>query len=126
MSDSPVVALVGHCIPDAAMLRRTVSRAIPGASVIDVRTEEQLLAALVEADLLLINRALDGSFAHTDGNEMIEALAARTSAKLMLVSNFEDAQARAVTAGAAMGFGKTALGEPTTRERLLAAVGEPG
>ena len=42
---------------------------------------------------------------------------------MMLVSNFEDAQAEAEAAGALPGFGKTQMYDPRTRERILGAVG---
>jgi hypothetical protein len=40
------------------------------------------------------------------------------SVPVMLVSNYEDAQAEAVAAGAAVGFGKAALGRPQMLERV--------
>ncbi len=42
----------------------------------------------------------------------------------MLVSNYEDAQQDAVARGALPGFGKAALRQPETRNRLAAILGE--
>jgi hypothetical protein len=41
----------------------------------------------------------------------------------MLISNYEDAQARAVEAGAAPGFGKAAVHTPRALEAIRAALG---
>jgi hypothetical protein len=74
--------------------------------------------------LLLINRVLDGRFDAGTGVDLIEQLAGRQPApKLMLISNYPDAQARAVEAGALPGFGKSELGSPDTAMKLKALAG---
>lgn len=121
-----VVVLVGHCVPDAALLRRAVQRAAPGARVERVNDGRQLAAAAAEADLLLVNRALDGEFSHATGVELIAQLAAdRRGARpaLMLISNYDDAQRAAEHAGALPGFGKAEVGAEETFARLARALG---
>lgn len=124
MSERLVVALVGHCVPDSALLKRAVDRALPGAEVRRVNDEGQLAATLAEADLLLVNRALDGEFTHRTGVELIRVWAPRRgAAALMLISNHADAQQAAEAAGATPGFGKAEVGSDEARDRIRAAVG---
>jgi hypothetical protein len=78
------------------------------------------------ADLLLVNRALDGDFAEPDGIALIRRLAASREGPapaLMLISNYPEAQAQAVAAGAVAGFGKKELNTPRAAGCLRAAVG---
>ena len=49
--------------------------------------------------------------------------AAHPSVKLMLVSNYPDAQADAVANGALPGFGKRELGSPRVAELIREALG---
>lgn len=123
MADSPLILLVGHCGPDAFFLRSTVGRFVPGSRVQMVSDQSALDGALGEADLLLINRVLDGRFGSTSGLDLIATLAQQPEhPALMLVSNFADAQEQAVAVGALPGFGKSELGQPTTRQRIEDAV----
>lgn len=120
------VVLVGHCGPDASMLRSAVRGAVTDAAFESVNDDEALAGAMDGADLALVNRALDGTFSAADGVELIERLASRRSGGrpvLMLVSNYEDAQARAVEAGAAEGFGKLTMYDDAAKERLRRALG---
>jgi len=120
------IVLVGHCGPDAAMLRSAVRGAVADAAFESVNDDETLAGAMDGADLALVNRALDGTFSAADGVELIGRLASRRSGGrpvLMLVSNYEDAQARAVQAGAAPGFGKLAMYDDAAMERLRRALG---
>lgn len=114
------VALVGHCGPDAFALRSAVRSALPGAEVVSINGEQELAAAT--ADVMLVNRVLDGGFSNQSGLDLISSLAGE-GAQVMLVSNFPEAQAEAVEAGAAPGFGKSELYSETMRSRLRAAVG---
>jgi len=121
------IALVGHCGPDSYMLRSAVGRAVPGSEVVMVHSMRDARAEMGKARLLLINRVLDGEFPSDSGLEIIrELLGARdetkASGRLMLVSNHEDAQALAETAGAMRGFGKAAAGSSATAAMLRAAV----
>lgn len=122
------IALVGHCGPDSYMLRSAVGRAVPGSEVVMVHSMQGAEAEVGRARLLLINRVLDGEFPSDSGVEAIRVLAGKAASgrvptKLMLVSNYDDAQSAAQGAGALRGFGKAAAGSPATAELLRAAVG---
>lgn len=117
------VVLVGHCGFDASSLTRIVREAIPGA-VVERADSDAELDALGDAALLLVNRVLDGGFAASDGVELIARVRGEGGrARCMLISNYEEAQRRAVGVGAAMGFGKSAS-KSDAAERVRAAVGE--
>src|SRR5580704_1367516 len=118
------VLLVGHCIPDASYLRSAVSAAFPGATVSSIDDDSQLSHALSTApDLLLVNRVLFGDFAKPGGIELIRSLRQiNPNLKLMLISNYPDAQAEAVAAGAQPGFGKKDLGKPASVSAIRGAL----
>ncbi len=114
------MVLVGHCFPDAAMLRSAIRAAAPDARFESVNDRSRLAAQLAGADLLVINRALDGDFGVADGVELIrERSAVEPGPPMVLVSNYPEAQSAAQAAGALPGFGKAALYAPETR-RLIA------
>lgn len=118
------VVLVGHCGPDASMLRSAISRAVPHVLVSLANDERRLEEQLSPDSLLLINRVLDGGFCCDCGVGLIELLSRRAgSPSMMLVSNYADAQERAVAAGAKRGFGKTQLYNDATAELLRQAIG---
>lgn len=74
-------------------------------------------------DLLLLNRQLDYGFDETEGVELIQKLRKLyPQVKTMLVSNYPDAQAAAVAAGALPGFGKRELGSPRVAELIREAL----
>lgn len=113
------VVLVGHCGPDAWMLRSFVQNTLPGARVAMVDNWQDLEAQLSSNALLLVNRVLEYGFDADDGVALIAQLAARPDPPaMMLVSNYADAQAAAVKAGARPGFGKAELGSTQTAQRL--------
>lgn len=118
------VKLVGHCGPDAIMLKTVVQRALPEASVELVNDQAALDAALAGDVVLLVNRELDGAFhAGTGGIDLIRQLAQSDSPPpMLLVSNFEEAQSEAQAAGAMPGFGKSNLYHEDTTQRLKNAV----
>ncbi len=128
----PRILLVGHCRPDAVMLRAALRPAAPDAEFESVNDRAALEAGLGGADLLLINRALDGDFGITDGVELIRSLTNRARQQasrapefrpaLMLVSTYPEAQAQAVTAGAVPGFGKPDAYNPATRGLIAEAL----
>ncbi|TWT43676.1 hypothetical protein RAS1_00750 [Phycisphaerae bacterium RAS1] len=71
--------------------------------------------------LVLVNRLIYDD--QSDGMELIARMKSSQAAAatpVMLISNFPDAQARAVSAGAVPGFGKSALASPRTRAMLAA------
>ncbi|MHC4246138.1 MAG: hypothetical protein ACYSUU_04980 [Planctomycetota bacterium] len=118
------VLSVGHCTPDAWMLRTAVQRVLPDADVHPVNDEDELRERIEGSTgpmVLLVNRLLDGRFPYGDGIELIEAHAGRPVAAL-LISNLDESQAAAESAGAVVGFGKTALNDADTAAKLRDAV----
>ncbi|MCX5690538.1 MAG: hypothetical protein NTV94_12280 [Planctomycetota bacterium] len=118
------VALVGHCGPDSWMLKGAASRAFPGAAIAMINDGRGVMEQAASADLLLINRVLDGDFEDESGVELISRLAAMKgrNASLMLISNFSDAQHQATAAGALPGFGKANAGSPAAAKLMQSAV----
>lgn len=116
------VLLVGHCGPDAYMLRSAVRSIAPEAEIHMIDDESRLPDLLGSADLVLVNRVLDGRFASDDGVGLIASLSSDAPARFMLVSNYPDAQSRAEAAGALPGFGKSDMRSEQTRSRIVAAL----
>ncbi len=119
-----LIGLVGHCGPDAYMLRSAVKYAVKDAEVRMLNDDEALRTAIESTDaVLLVNRQIDGDFPTYEGVELIRALkASHPNVRTMLVSNYADAQAAAVAAGALEGFGKSEIGSSKMKERLAAAI----
>lgn len=103
-SDGLKVVLVGHCGPDSHLLKRAVADAVQGAAIV-MNTEEKSLWNS-SANLLLINRVLDGWYSDDSGLRLI-AEAKKRGVPALLISNYPEAQAAAVAAGGAPGFGKS-------------------
>ena len=121
----PRILSVGQCAFDHASLAGMLSRSFD-AEVARADTAGQALDALRSApyDLVLVNRVGDADGA--PGLDLIRALKgdpALASVPVMLVSNYADAQAEAVSLGALPGFGKSELGAARTREKLARALG---
>ncbi len=116
------VALVGHCGPDSSYLRITVRKSHPEVEVVMVDDDRDLHRALEGGvELLLFNRELSYGFHDSLGVDLIKRLRAQNPMiKMMLVSNYADAQADAVAAGALPGFGKRELSSP----RILTLIRE--
>ena len=75
-------------------------------------------------DLVLVNRVFDRD--SSDGLALIGAIKTDpelTGVPVMLITNYEQHQRRAVEAGALPGFGKAELSAPETIERLAAILG---
>jgi hypothetical protein len=121
----PLILLVGHCLPDSFALKRTVHRALPDAKAKRITSTGALDEHLPGASLLLINRVLEGRFDTDSGIDLIRALNEQPSGAprpiLMLVSNYDDAQAAATAAGAHPGFGKHDL-RTTAPDRIRQAL----
>lgn len=118
------VVLVGHCGFDQGSLGRAVASALPGLVVEAVHNTAGLQRHGGPEALLLINRVLDGRFGTGSGVDLIRELSSgEDTASMMLISNYPDAQAHAVQAGAMPGFGKNEMGLPGTVQKLQAAVG---
>ncbi len=119
------VALVGHCGPDSSYLRMSVRRADAEIDVLMVDDESDLKRAISEGvELLLLNRELSYGFQDSFGVDLIKRLRPlHPDVKMMLVSNYPDAQSDAVRAGALPGFGKRELGSArvaqVVREALI-------
>jgi len=117
------VLLVGHCTPDVFMLRNAIRSAVEGVEAPTANSDEELATQVASAELLLVNRALDGSFSASDGIELIREILARPEPPaVMLISDRPEAQAEAEAAGARPGFGKSRLYDPLTKSRLRAAI----
>lgn len=104
------VLSVGQCSLDGPNIARQL-KATFDVSVVDAESADEAHEE-VDArpfDLILINRILDAT--GEDGVQLLKQLRQTTDAPAMLVSNYDDAQQRAVAAGAAQGFGKNNLGE---------------
>ena len=116
----PDVILVGHCGPDAIMLKTAVQRVLPEASVELVNDHAALDASLARDVVLLVNRELDGAFRTGRGGiDLIRHLGeSGATAPMLLVSNFPEAQVEAEAAGAMPGFGKSNLYDDDTTQRL--------
>src|SRR5690606_9010462 len=100
-------------------LRSAIRSALPGSQVVSIEDEKTLAAA--GADLLLVNRVLDGRFEDESGLKLVERLA-RAGPAVMLGSNPAAPQAAAEQAGAAPGFGKRELYSDRMKQRLRDAL----
>ena len=123
---SKQVLLVGHCGPDSAYLRQSVRKAVPDAVLVSADDARELTKALGSGtvDLILFNRELGYGYEPDTGVEAIRALRpAHPDVRMILVSNYEDAQRAAEQAGAQPGFGKRDLGTPKVADLLRDALG---
>jgi len=120
------VVLVGHCGADSSYLRIAVASAGAAVSVVSVDDEEGLTAALTNGvELVLVNRIIDWGFEEQEGVALISRLRrTHPNLKTMLVSNYPDAQAAAVAAGALPGFGKREIGGAKVKELLRMALSQ--
>jgi two-component system, chemotaxis family, chemotaxis protein CheY len=120
------VVLVGHCGPDSSYLRMAVMSADKGLQVLMADDMDELEALLKDrhADLLLLNRELSWGFHDMGGVDLIRKLRhLHPDVKMMLVSNYPDAQAAAVAAGGMPGFGKREIGTPRVGQVIRDALG---
>ena len=124
MSDKKTVVLVGHCGPDSSYLRMVVRSAAPDGQVLMADDSNELRRALDGGvDLILFNRELGYGFDEDQGVDMIRWLRPNyPSLRMMLVSNYPDAQKAAVDAGARPGFGKREIGSKRVVELLRDAL----
>src|SRR5579862_3015495 len=99
---SKKIALVGHCGPDGSYLRMAVGAIEKGIQILMIDDDQALSKSLSDGvDLLLFNRILDYGFDEHEGVEVIRKLRKSwPNVKMMLVSNYPEAQAAAVAAGA--------------------------
>lgn len=118
------VALVGHCGPDSSYLRMAITSAAKDAKILSADDDQELQRILKEGvDLLLFNRQLDFGFDQTEGVAIMRELHRKhPDMKMMLVSNYPEAQAAAEKAGGLPGFGKRDIGSPRVKELLAEAL----
>ncbi len=123
---SKKVALVGHCGPDSSFLRMAIAKAIPGVQIVAADDDGELKSVLdAGVDLVLFNRQLDYGFDDSQGVSVIRKLGRfYPKTKMMLVSNYADAQAAAIQAGALPGFGKREIGGSRVTQLLRDAVAD--
>jgi DNA-binding response OmpR family regulator len=121
----PRVLNVGQCGFDHVTIGRHLRKAF-NADLTAAASFPQALDALRAAtfDLVLVNRVTDGD--GTLGIDLIRAMKRDpqlADLPVMLVSNFPEAQAEALSLGAMPGFGKSEMSSAKTRERLQAVLG---
>jgi PleD family two-component response regulator len=119
------VLSIGQCGADHASISNALDRYF-AAEVVPAEDWSEALSHLRRTtfDLVLVNRLLDAN--GSSGLAVIkEFMASEAFHRLpvMLVSNFDDAQREAIQAGAKKGFGKSALSNPATMERLRPFLG---
>jgi two-component system chemotaxis response regulator CheY len=116
------VLSVGQCWADHRKITRTLEPF--GVEVVSADTSDEAVAQLCAGPpfaLVLVNRVYDGD--GSSGMDLIRRMKGDPTLQavpVMLVSNYEDAQEEAVAAGAAPGFGKSALYGPLVVERVRA------
>ena len=120
------VLSVGQCGFDHGGIAHAFRQAF-GAEVTAAATADRALDLLKEGSfaLVLVNRVFDADGA--SGVDFVRRLKADDELRtipVVLVSNYADAQAEAVAAGAAPGFGKAELGRPAMLERVRPFLGE--
>ncbi|MEM9643669.1 MAG: response regulator [Planctomycetota bacterium] len=110
----------GNCGPDFSTIRQMVTSHYD-AKVLQTHGAEDTLEVLKSqvVDLVTVNRKLDRDY--TDGLEVIKQIKADPATKdvpVMLVTNYEEHQQSAISEGAVEGFGKLAVNEASTKEKL--------
>lgn len=113
------VLSVGQCGPDHGSISRVLQTL--GVEVVAAESVEEALERLRQESfaLVLVNRVFDATA--EQGLEFIRQVKGDDGLQgtaLMLVSNYPEAQAEAVAAGALPGFGKNSLRERGTLEKL--------
>ena len=118
------IALVGHCGVDGPRLQREIRAQIADADVVRVNTTADLRRYLQEhADLFLVNREPVGFT--EEGIDMIRQIHTECpDARVMLVSDYPEAQEAAVQAGALKGFGKSEFGSDSLTDTVKRALGD--
>ena len=112
------VVLVGHCQVDGPRLQREIESKAGPVEVLRVNDADNLDAVCAQGDcLLLVNREPVGF--DEEGVDIIRDVCRRhPGQKVMLVSDYPDAQEKAVEAGAMAGFGKADMGSPKLVESV--------
>ena len=103
-----------------------VRKAEPGAEILMADDPRELTAAFAkgEIDLILFNRELGYGWDQPMGVDVIRQLKlTMPHQRMMLVSNYPDAQQAAEAAGALPGFGKREIGSARVTDLLKDAIG---
>jgi two-component system chemotaxis response regulator CheY len=128
------VLSVGQCGFDHGGITRFLQGHFD-VSVTSADNEREALDELTSNtyDLVLVNRKFDADgsdgvafirrLKSSQGGAADKAADQRADVPVMLVSNQDDAQQRAIEAGALPGFGKSELNAPATAERLRDVLG---
>jgi hypothetical protein len=113
------VLIIGHCGFDGSRIEQ-IAKNIGAKTILlaSIAETHQHLESDKPADLLLINRIFSDTA--EEGLRLIEELK-ESGKQMMLVSNYEDAQQKAVTLGALQGFGK-AMSDEEIEERIAPAL----
>ena len=116
------VLSIGQCAPDhsaiSGMLNSNFDVEIQTATFAPEALEKM---RAVRFDLVLVNRKLDADY--SDGTDIIKAMQtdeALACMPIMLITNYPEHDEAAVKLGAVSGFGKAALSDAGTIERLAA------
>jgi len=111
---------VGNCAADHAAIRYLIEGGFD-ATVTRARGEQDALALLRSEhfDLVLVNRLLDRGGEGLPVISRIKNDADLAGVPVMLITDYPEHQRAAVEAGAELGFGKSELQTPQTRDRLL-------
>ena len=114
------VLSVGQCIPDDGAILRFLSSHFEVQLTRAVDKNDALARIRTQPfDLILVNRKLDADY--SDGLDVIKSIQADpdiNTTPVMLISNYPDAQEKAIIAGAEPGFGKMEFNNPDVTERL--------
>jgi DNA-binding response OmpR family regulator len=119
------VLSVGQCLADSGSLKRTFLHSF-GVEVVSADDAAEAISLLHGGDfaLVLVNRVFDAD--GSSGLDLIRSVRgdeALRSVPIMLVSNYPEAQAEAVAAGALPGFGKAVLGQASMLARVAKVLG---
>ena len=109
---------VGNCSFDHGQLQQLISTVAPDATLLAADTADAALAALDDkCQLVLVNRVFDRT--GESGLSLIERIAGEhPNLPVMLISNYADAQQKAIAAGALPGFGKSQMRDPEVADNL--------
>ena len=111
------ILIVGQCGFDDSRIRRVLAPLGAACDSADSATETLDKVASGGFDLVLVNRIIDST--GESGVDLIRQLCARDGAPpVMLVSDYPEAQAEAVSHGALLGFGKSQLRDPAVLDML--------
>ena len=114
---------VGQCGFDGPRMAEIWEREL-GATVDQADNGDIALAMAKKSryDIILVNRILAAD--RSSGLEVIrQYMRTKPTCPILLVSDIQDAQERAVAIGAARGFGKSELADPATIELIKNLVG---